>query len=546
MKKRFFSLLLAFLLLCPMIPAAVFAAPSAKASIGLSASKITVGDKVTVTVTYQSSSDIGSYDFLLNYDASLLQYESGADSETGNGKLPFVNYNENSDLKTVKRSVVFKAIATGSAKFSTQTKVLVDNGSFSPMSVTEANKTLTVNPKQAASANNNLKSLTVSGGELSPAFSSSQTKYSMEVDYSVKKLTVSAVAEHNKAKVSISDTDLALGENTVKITVTAESGAKKTYTLTVTRKQSAFANVTAEIDGNRYQFAHDPDVITPPEGFTATAAAYQDKQVLAYRNADGFFTLVWLIPAEPAPAPASSAAASSSLQAATEEPSQTLPGTSAIPPREGWYMLLSDGVTLLPYARLTSSPAHYVPIPVPAEVTLPEGCESEYVTIGEETVRAYRNEYCKNNGLYLIYARCSDNTSAFFYWHRDSGSFYPYIRPETVTITLTLPSSSSVAQVGATVKPSASSEGTADLMLTVYSFALTGAFLILLTVFLLWARKKSAQTKELNKKLEETHAKRKRPARDPASHFSKEFVFLQEGAPLPEETTQTKEKTDDE
>lgn len=567
MKQRLLSFLLAFLLLCPFLPAAVFAAPTAKASISLSSSKVTVGEKITVTVSYQSSSAIGSYDFLLNYDAGLLQYESGADSESGNGKLPFVNYNENSDPKTVKRSVVFKAIATGTAKFSTQAKAIVDNDSFSLMAVTEASKSLTVDPKHTASTNNNLKTLTVSGGTYSPAFDPSVTKYTMEVDYSVKKLTVSAVAEHKKAIVSISETDLALGENTVKITVKAESGAKKTYTLTVIRKQSAFANVTTNLDGNGYVFAHDPDSIQAPAGFTATSATYLEKEVLAYQNADGFFTLVWLTPLKPpaSSAPASSAPASSApvssaspassaastaapsasnTQASTKEPAQTTP---QLPPREGWYMLLSDGATLLPYVSLTSSPLHYVPIPIPTEVTLPEGCESLYVNIGGEEVRAYRNEYCTNNGLYLIFARCSDNTSAFFYWHQASGSFYPYIRPETVTITVTLPapSTTEAAQAGATAKPSDSSPAQdANRALTVYTFVITGAFLILLAVFILWAVKTSSQIRQLRQKTQAA-PKRKRPSRDPASHFSKEYVFGEEGPLLPEAPSENDKKDEE-
>ncbi len=528
MNKRFFALLLALLILCSPLCPSVFAAASAKASITLSDSKITVGDTVTVTVQYRSDAEIGSYDFLLNYDAALLQYVSGADSETGNGKLPFVNYNENSDPKLVKRSVKFKAIATGSAAFSTQTKAIVNND-FSLMSVSEADASLTVNPKQTASSDNALKSISVSGGSFAPDFSPSQTKYSMEVDYSVKKLTVSAVANHSKAKVSVSGTDLELGENTVKITVTAENGSKKTYTLKVTRKESQFANVSTVLDGNAYVFAHDPDALTPPQGFTASSALFEEKSVLSFVSADGFFTLVWLTPIQAPPlssapassAPASSATASSSAET-PEEPAQTQPAPVVLPPREGWYMLLSDQTTLLPYTPLVSPDTEYVPIPIPTDVSLPEGCESAYALIHGEEIRAYRNEYCVNNDLYLVYARSSAGTSGFFYWHRESGCFYPYLRPETVTVTVLVtepaPLTSSAAPAGATPLPQEPSLWqVTDAKLSIFSLVATVLLLVLLAILIPLAVRHGKTKKELLRL--QAAPKRKRASRDPASHF---------------------------
>lgn len=554
MTKRLFAVLLALLLLCPLGITEAFATGSAKASISLSSSKITVGDTVTVTVQYSSDTEIGSYDFLLNYDATLLQYVSGSDAETGNGKLPFVNYNENDDPKIVKRSVKFKAIGTGTATFSTQSKALVNYNDFSQMSCTEAKTSITINAKPTASSDNSLKSLTISGGTFSPAFSSSTTKYTMEVEYSVKKLTVSAVANHSKAKVSVSGTDLALGENKITITVTAENGSKKTYTLTVNRKQSEFANVSTKLNGYTYVFAHDPDVLTPPTGFSATSALYDSSPVLGFTNEDGFFTLVWLSPVD-APEASSSAAATStasastapstsvpaSSSAATEEPSQA---PTLLPPREGWYMLLEDGLTLLPYTPLSASAAEYVPIPLPSDVALPEGCQSSYVMINNEEILAYRTEYCVNNGLYLIYARSSAGVSDFYYWHQESGSFYPYIRPETITVTVlvTEPSAPAASQAGATLNPSPSQNTNSTNKLYVFALACTG-LLILLLILLLCLFLRHRKTKKELKELILAN-KRRRISRDPAALFGDKAQTLpSEPAPLPPPTENKAEES---
>ncbi len=88
------------------------------------------------------------------------------------------------------------------------------------------------------SDNCSLKSLEVSNAALSPAFSKNVTAYSAgEVPFSVSSLNIRAVAEASSAEVSISGNVLAVGDNVVTITVTAENGTKKIYTVTVTRQQ---------------------------------------------------------------------------------------------------------------------------------------------------------------------------------------------------------------------------------------------------------------------------------------------------------------------
>lgn len=95
---------------------------------------------------------------------------------------------------------------------------------------------INVNRKDDRSTNNNLASLHVSNGKLSPGFSKGNTKYTMEVPFATEKLNITAKAEDAKAKVNISNPDLVAEEVTqVKISVTAENGQTKTYTIDVKR-----------------------------------------------------------------------------------------------------------------------------------------------------------------------------------------------------------------------------------------------------------------------------------------------------------------------
>ncbi len=85
--------------------------------------------------------------------------------------------------------------------------------------------------------NNILKSLSVSGLSLTPAFSGSTTSYSIVVGNSVSSITVSASAVASTSTVTGTGSyKLSVGSNTIKVSCKSQSGSTKTYTLTVVRQ----------------------------------------------------------------------------------------------------------------------------------------------------------------------------------------------------------------------------------------------------------------------------------------------------------------------
>jgi len=71
-------------------------------------------------------------------------------------------------------------------------------------------------------------------------FKRDKTEYSTEVPNSVTQVNVYATAVDSKAKISgTGNVTLKEGDNTIKVTVTAEAGNTKTYTLTIKRKTAA-------------------------------------------------------------------------------------------------------------------------------------------------------------------------------------------------------------------------------------------------------------------------------------------------------------------
>lgn len=93
--------------------------------------------------------------------------------------------------------------------------------------------------KDTRSKNANLSSLNIEGVELSPEFNADTTTYNATVKFDVSEINVSAIPQDNKSTTVVSgNMDLVEGDNNVTITVTAENGTKKVYTIIVKKEKN--------------------------------------------------------------------------------------------------------------------------------------------------------------------------------------------------------------------------------------------------------------------------------------------------------------------
>lgn len=101
-------------------------------------------------------------------------------------------------------------------------------------------KRKTVAEEEAENGENRLKSLSIKPKEYDfTGFDSETTEYSAEVPNEVEQIEISATSMDSKAQImGIGIINLEEGENELKIEVIAVNGDKKTYTLTVTRKEA--------------------------------------------------------------------------------------------------------------------------------------------------------------------------------------------------------------------------------------------------------------------------------------------------------------------
>ena len=92
-------------------------------------------------------------------------------------------------------------------------------------------------PTGDGSPDNRLSTLKVGSYALTPAFNNDTANYSVVVPYSASSVTITATPKNSKAKVSgAGAVPLKVGSNTVKVTVTAENGSQRTFTLTIARE----------------------------------------------------------------------------------------------------------------------------------------------------------------------------------------------------------------------------------------------------------------------------------------------------------------------
>ncbi len=124
-------------------------------------------------------------------------------------------------------------------------------------------KTYSIVITRGASTNANASSIASSVGDLTPAFTSAHTDYTVNVPHHTTEDTITVIPEDPGATVNIEEANpLQVGENIFKVTITAPDGVtKKTYTITVMRAGSNNANLqTLQVSPGTLKPIFSPDI----------------------------------------------------------------------------------------------------------------------------------------------------------------------------------------------------------------------------------------------------------------------------------------------
>lgn len=280
--KLFLGILLSILIL----PNIVYAA-SGKITVSGTSTTV-IGNKVTITVKLSAGA---SWEMNLNYDKSYLQLISSS-GEAGGTRM--VNTSTGKPSRTY--TFTFKTLKKGSTTVKIGSYYIIDDN-FNTMDISAGSKTIKIITQEELEASyskdNNLKSLSVEGYELIPAFEKDTLSYTINVPEGTTSINVSATANDSKATISGDGTlTVTEGVNNLSVVVRAENGSEKTYNLIVNVVDQNPINV--EVNNTKYTVIKLRSNYTCPELFTESEITINEMQIPTCYNEKINYTLVGL------------------------------------------------------------------------------------------------------------------------------------------------------------------------------------------------------------------------------------------------------------
>ena len=289
-------------------PVRAFAA-SATVGFTVDQTNISLNDTVTINVTVNTDVYLGDFEGNIRYDSSILEYVDGPSCVSGgDGMLRMNDIDASSSWSTRTYKLTFQAIGFGNCELSFAYPPLAyEYETNKAMSVSASSYTISVQAPVTASTNANLSAIRINPSTLTPSFDALVTEYSAIVDSTVSKLIISAPAADTKAAVVVEgNQDFVLGINDVVITVTAESGDQKKYTIHVLKEDTVTSKEPTQIvedepftfgaikDGEvtvihgsyQYTVVGESEQVTIPEGYVKTSIKIDGYTIPVYQLSD--------------------------------------------------------------------------------------------------------------------------------------------------------------------------------------------------------------------------------------------------------------------
>ncbi len=377
---------------------------AASFSVSRSASSVSPGGSFTVTISASgagqfsvsaSNGSVSSSSVWVDGSASVTctAGQSGTTTVTVTA-IDATGYDESPITGSQSTSVSIKSPASSSGSSSSSSS---NNSSSSTTTTVQE-------PEVKKSSEKNLSSLSVSEGTLSPKFSAGTTTYKVDLTNEVKKLTITAKAKDSKARVSgTGEKELKIGENNFTVTVTAEDGSKKTYTISVyvTEKPTQFVKLGDQSLG----ILNDLSKVDVPKGFEKTTIKIDDKDVTALQNKDLGLTLLYL---------------------QTEDE------------KTGFYIYdVDNNKVLRQYQTLTVNGKTYVIMDAPENLEEVQGLEKSTIKIGDLEMNGWKFNEETLSHYTLVYLMNDAGESGLYTYEDTEGTLQKYTPVEEKDNTLT-------------------------------------------------------------------------------------------------------------
>lgn len=300
MRKRIFQSFI-FILLCSMMISLNLSRVYA-ASFSMSASQSTVDPGASFTVTVRLNG-AGQFHFTASngsvsessgwadgsYTMTVKAGTSGSTTVTATA-VDVTGYDETPI--TGSQSVTVKIKTPAKDPEPTPTPTPTPNTNTNTNSNTE---TPTEDPKvDTRSKVNTLSSLSISEGKMSPDFSEGTTSYIVNLTSETETLSISAKPKDSKATVSgTGEKDLVIGSQTFGVTVVAENGDKKVYSITVNVTEKP--KVYTQMGDKKLGILTDLSKVKAPENYVSQTVSLENQDITGWSNEKTQLTLVYLM-----------------------------------------------------------------------------------------------------------------------------------------------------------------------------------------------------------------------------------------------------------
>ena len=254
-----------------------------------------IGNNVTITVTLSSSTPIGSWEMILDYDKVYLQLV-GTDSESGGVRMADSTKSVQG-AKSKSYTFKFKTLKNGSTTVSILSYYVYSLMDEESMKLSTSSKTIKIMTQAELEASyskdNNLKSLSIEGFEITPEFSKDTLEYSAVVPEDTKEIKINATANDSRSTINGTGTkEVVQGANAFEIVVRAENGSEKTYKLSVEVKDSN--PIVVKVDNKELSVVKIKENLEAPTAYTETTVNISDTEIPAFYSEITKFTLVGL------------------------------------------------------------------------------------------------------------------------------------------------------------------------------------------------------------------------------------------------------------
>lgn len=249
---------------------------AASATLSVNKSSVENGGTVTATATLSGTA---AWNISIN--------STGA---TAGCSQKFADATSDGNNTTKYLTVTCKATSVGIINFSLSGDITSSDGVNSKVSGSKSVKV--VKPREK-STDNNLKSLSVEGYEISPKFNSKTKEYSVSVPNTVDKIKIIATKADSYASLSgDGEKEVEEGANLFEIIVTSETGVANLYKLTV--NVDDLNPIEVKVNNELYTLVKNPKKLVKPDLFTETTVTIDGNEIPAFVNENTKSTLVGL------------------------------------------------------------------------------------------------------------------------------------------------------------------------------------------------------------------------------------------------------------